>query len=385
MEICKRQEPENVGPYLKENRPNLINQADPTVNAVLKSYDRICEEYNDIIKYEVPLETDVARALVKIFSENNEWRGFLFLDAGKETQAMVDEISSTVHHARPAVLSGKYISISKLNKKKRDIEVIEAFKREDTRLIVSPFELENFDDISLIDLPTCNFILRLQKQSNEKTKITTEGEYVLTFVSCEERKTFIALCQCLQTTLLEKALSNMPKEAEFRSRLDEEQKKAIREYTNRGYRIRRAVLRRKPQVKKAPYLHQITLRCKKCRVYACHGNQLYTLFIDGCRNYVVPDDEFRQRFSVKNFRPIRKVPKQISRLQKMHCNNCNREWGHMCFFPKRGITLPVLRAKNFYFEIRNNLHKVKMWPDATFYVPALGACLKYFGEDSDPE
>ena len=63
----------------------------------------------------LPLQTDSTPMLVKIFSENNEWRGYLFLDVDKETQTMVDEISSTMQHARPAVLS------SKLNKKKRDI------------------------------------------------------------------------------------------------------------------------------------------------------------------------------------------------------------------------------------------------------------------------
>ena len=386
VEISKRQSPEEVGPFLEENRPKF-DQNDTSTKKALESYDRVCKEYNDIIKYEVTVETEVARMLSEKFSKNNQWRGYLFIDSSRDPQPLTDEISSSVNHARPTILSGKYISISKLNKKRKDIEIIESFEREDSKLLVTQFEIEKFDDLSLIDLPTCNFFVRLQSQRNELTRNSHEEECILTLVSCYKRKSVQDLSQSLQSTLLERAIVNMPDPEgdEFKGQMVLQQRNMVRVYTGRNATIMRHYTHRKPQSKKVPKIYQISLRCKKCKVYVCHGNQIFMLFIDGAKNYVVPHYEFRQKISVKRLRVARKVPKLISRLQKMYCTNCHSEWGHVCFFPKRGIELPVLRAKHFLFELRNGLHKIKMWSDASFYIPALGACTKYFGEDSDTD
>ncbi len=60
VEISKRQSPEEVGPFLEEKRPTF-DQNDTSTSKALESYDHLCNEYNDILKYKVNVETEAAR------------------------------------------------------------------------------------------------------------------------------------------------------------------------------------------------------------------------------------------------------------------------------------------------------------------------------------
>ena len=338
----------------------------------------------DIVTKGTSVQTEVANFLSEKFKENNEWRGLLFVDTEEEAQSMLTELSSKVYHARPSMISTSYLSVfSKRTKRKTDLEVIDRLCKEDSRLCIVPFSIETCEDPSLIDLPTCDFMIRFQKQFNEFTRHTSEQEYLMSFISCSSRKVCYEFTDELQLALLEKSLDKIPTGEEFQTKLVKQQKLALRKYVNVGYRIRSSYRVRKRT--KSPRVDQFLLRCKKCRTYACHGNQLYTIFVDGAQNYVVPYHEFLMRMSLKRFSPKRKVPKRISRLQQVRCSNCDREWGMLCYFPKRGIELPVLKSKNFFFESNQKLYKIKMWSDALFYVPPLTASSKYSGDQSDSD
>ena len=297
---------------------------------------------------------------------------------------MLTEVSNKVIHARPTMISTSYLSVfSKRTKRKKDLEIVRSLCKEDSRLCIVPFSIETCDDPSLIDLPTCDFMIRFQKQYNENTRHMSEKEYIMTYISCSSRKVAYEFSEELQLALLEKTLNKIPTGEEFQTRMVKQQKLSMRNYVNRGYLIRRSLHSRKRT--KAPRIDQFQLRCKKCRTYACHGNQLFTIFVDGAQNYVVPYHEFQMRFSLKRFHPKRKVVKRISRLRRIHCSNCNREWGMLCYFPKRGIELPVLKSKNFFFEANQQLYKIRMWADALFYVPPLTASSQYSGDQSDSD
>jgi len=374
-DICKQKSATDAGVYLTSNKPKF-NPQNPALKLAVDSLDLILTEYKSIMDFDVPLKTRLARAVESRFAARPKTKGVCFVDYKQDTGEIMERVTIIVPQSRPVVLPKEYFALSKLAKNPDDLEIIEAFSNDQSRLILTQLEMEKFLDLSFLDLPKCNFIARLQVQSTDLTIRLDEGQAALTVVHTPQLKTVQELWSALRNRLLMRALPKMPsKGGPFKRQMDEIVRLSVRTHARRKNELKRVRFRRKPVSRKIPQIYDITIKCKKCRTHVCFGNELFTLFVDGCRNYVVPEERFQARFTIKRFHTTRKVPKQINRLQKMYCLNCSLEWGHICYFPKRGLQLPVLRAKNFLFDVRGDVKTFKMWSDATFWVPSLGACL----------
>ena len=314
-------------------------------------------------------------------------RGILFVDSPEEAQRFCTEIGATIFHAHPAVVTRKtavrYSTTSCINLMKEGEDpaisqeqsnVIQSFKNGETRLLLIPVAIESEADV--LNLPSCNFILRLNHIECSYEMIDTE--YVLTSAHSAELKTCSELIKEVKQSLLKDALKEMPTGQEFVKRMTQRQEEQMYTYTGRY----RGFYRRKR--KKGPTIDMLQLRCKKCRAFACHGTELFTFFVDGGQHYVVPNLDFRLRSITKPYRSKHKTIKRVSRLRQMLCGNCCAKWGTLCLFPRKGCELPVIKSKNFLFEMDRKFYRIKMWSDALFYVPPISACDTFtvYGEES---
>ena len=321
--------------------------------------------------------------------QSSNAKGILFVDSPEEAQRYCTEIKASIFQAHPGVITRKtaiqYSTNSCINLTKEGEDpvvseeqknVIQSFSDGETRLLVVPIAIETEADV--LNLPPCNFLLRLNHLENRYEMIDTE--YVLTSAHSPELKTCLELIKEIKMSLLKDALKQMPTGEAFTKALTPRQDELMYEYTGRY----RGLFYRPRKRKKGPTIDMLQLRCKKCRVFVCHGTELFTFFVDGGQNYVVPNLDFRLRSTTQPYRSKHKTIKRISRLRQMFCGNCCAKWGTLCFFPRKGCELPVLKSKNFVFEMDRKFYRIKMWSDALFYVPPVSACDKFtvYGEES---
>lgn len=321
-------------------------------------------------------------------SNDRDARGILFVDTPEEAQRFCTEIAANVFQAHPAVVTRKtavkYSTTSCINLTKEGEDpvvsedqknVIQSFNSGETRLLLVPVALETESDI--LNLPSCNFILRLHHLTNRYEIIDTE--HVLTTAHTSELKSCSELIHEVKESLLKDALKEMPTGEMFKKHMTARQDELMYEYTGR---YRGMFYRRKR--KKGPTIDMLQLHCKKCKVFVCHGTELFTFFVDGGQHYVVPKLDFRLRSTTKPYCSKHKTIKRVSRLRQMFCGNCCAKWGTLCLFPRKGCELPVLKSKNFLFEMDRKFYRIKMWSDALFYVPPISACDSFtvYGEES---
>ena len=345
------------------------------LDEVTRRKDTVLESLSETIRYHLPLTPNA--------------KGIIFVDSPEEAHRYCAEIRSTNFQAHPAVVTRKtavqYSTSSCINLTKEGEDpvisedqknVIQSFNNGETRLLLVPVAIETEADV--LNLPSCNFLLRLNHLENKYEMIDTE--YVLTSVHSPVLKTCSELIKDVKKSLLKDALKQMPTGEAFLKALTPRQDELMYEYTGRY----RGLFFRPRKRKKGPTIDMLQLRCKKCRVFVCHGTELFTFFVDGGQHYVVPNLDFRLRSTTKPYRSKHKTIKRVSRLRRMFCGNCCAKWGTLCLFPRKGCELPVLKSKNFLFEMDRKFYRIKMWSDALFYVPPVSACDKFtvYGEES---
>lgn len=342
-------------------------------------------ELQDIVTRKNPIFEAVAENLSNQFSRSPFSKGVLFVDSLKEAQFLCEEIAKTLFHARPSIIDYIYVTKNSAvtnmevdgdtNPPVHELDILNSFTRGECRLLIIPFPIEK--DKDQLDLPSCNFILRLRQIPNMTTMVETE--YMLTSVASTASKPCSGLLDDLQLALMDDVLKDPPFEEETEQTILRRQENLMHDYVARKH-----IPIFPSRKRKTPTVEMLTLKCKNCKTFACKGTDIYTLFVDGGQFYVVPNRNFRFRFTTKVYRSKHKAIKRISRRYRMLCNNCDSRWGTICYFPARGCELPVIKSKYFLFEMEQKFYRVKMWADALFYVPPITACTFFRARGSSP-
>ena len=243
--------------------------------------------------------------------------------------------------------------------KEQQLEAIRGFKSDKYNLLVSTSVLEEG-----IDVAACNLVIRFQTMTNEIAEVQAQGRAraveskMYTIMSSKSEK------QCLQLINEEKKLLAL-KAPSFvtelckTSRFDEKQEDILAE---REARERANALRKhlwKPE--------DVDVVCKKCKVLACKGSDIYKLET----HYVVPSDTFRQ--TKMDRRPHHKttVSGNIHSPYKIHCRNCNTEWGNWFWWASQCVEYPVLKCQSFTFYHKNEVLSGKQWKKVQFEIKPL--------------
>ena len=150
----------------------------------------------------------------------------------------------------------------------------------------------------------------------------------------------------------------------FQERLLQTQQRIIREHE-----LKRNL---KQQRQKANAREDILLKCKKCKIVACSGSDVFS--IENATHYVVPDEEFNKHKIVKRpHQPPKQMTQSMYKTHRIYCANCDADWGIMCIWPSEGYEFPLLKCKKFIFEIRGDSHSVKKWSDVPFKISPISA------------
>lgn len=362
----------------------------PTTKALLSdthlsSLDTVRNALELLLTQQSPTAAAVVEVVCAQFAGHKDLRGFLFVDSLQDAHFLSREISKCKYrshtHVVPRCLLARYAtdSCSEVEKAEQTTEEVlargreglEAFHSGDCRLLIIPYAIES-DQVRLEHLESeYDFIARLHKVTRRDNMVETE--YVLSFLSSHESKPFLQLRRDFDMCRVEAGLKTLPTGAQLSKRLTRAQEDVMFAYQSRFI-----FTSTRPQKKQnGPGMDQIQLRCKKCRVYVCHGMEVYSFFVDGGNYCVVPHRDFDTRYHTKPYLAKHKVIKRVNRLKRIFCNNCGAPWGILCHFPAKGCQLPVIKSRYFIFEMNRKYYAIKLWSDALFRVPPITAYPKF--------
>ena len=115
--------------------------------------------------------------------------------------------------------------------------------------------------------------------------------------------------------------------------------------------------------------HKVVLKCKKCKVVACRGSDLYE--IDKTKHHVVPGNVLCYEIH-EHRNPGMRVCEfdgsTIKKFHKVHCSSCGTSWGALGNWPKSKNEFPILKCCNFNFIIDGTQENFKQWTKRPFEV-----------------
>ena len=319
-----------------------------------------------------PLLQSVEEILTDRFTRKPDSKAILFVRTKKHASSMCEWITSLPDHLgiKPQVVTGRETGLG-MTQIQQQQQAIKDFHEMECNVLVATSVAEEG-----LDVPACDLVLRFQHVSNEiqtRGRARAADSKGFTILSSDTKKTFQELKNGELEVLVEKILASdgggyyFPTGQRLRKAVLEKQQKIIRERTFK----RRIAMSQGPKRKKTQSSDTLQLKCKRCKVLACNGTDIYTL--EKATQYVVPDKSFKQRISIHPQKSPKRITESMTITDTVNCANCNNEWGVMCTWPAAGYNLPILKCKCFNFEVDGKLVPVRKWSEAPFEVPPLSS------------
>ena len=235
-------------------------------------------------------------------------------------------------------------------------EAIKKLRDGSCNLLVSTSILEEG-----LDVPACNLVIRYQYVSNEIAKVQTQGRARaeescgFTVISSGSEKQYQDLMNDEKLALVAEAMHYIPPGSLLVQKLEKQQVKILKEQ-----QVKESI--KKSKVTEGDS-YGISLLCKKCKEFACPGSDVYSLTFASA--YVVTDEYFEEKFKVKEHPRPAHIPDGMSRTHKLHCANCDHEWGVIGKWTN-SQEYPLIKCPQFSFKINGQIQNFKKWKDVPF-------------------
>ena len=322
---------------LKETKHTPDHQATPVEQSLSANHEALLEQVSQLPPVSNPLLEGVERILVSQFTTKPNSKAIFFVREIRHTyyvQRWVESRSSLRSLIRASIIMG-YTRAGMT--KEQQLEAIQGFRSEKYNLLVSTSVLEEGMDVA-----ACNLVIRFQTMTNEIAEVQAQGRAraieskMYTIMSSNSEK------QCLQLINEEKKLLAL-KAPSFvtelcRTKKFEEKQQII--LAEREAREQANALRKqqwKPE--------DVKVVCKKCKIVACKGSDVYKLD----RHFIVPDVTFHDTKMVRKPHHKRSVHGNMHSPYKIYCKNCNQDWGVWSKWSDYVLEFPVLKCVSFNF------------------------------------
>lgn len=344
-------------------------KATPSELEMKHAMNTLLKELKTLPPRDNPLLEDMRRIFCDTFQGKPNSCAIIFVRTKKHAYAMCDWM--TEHPAfhdmiYPDVITGHTRETGAGMTQVEQEEVMSRFRNGETNLLIATSVAEEG-----LDVPKCNLVIKFQHVSNEIAKVQTEGRaraedsQGFTILSSDSKKKYQELRNKELTVLVEDVLKSgwFPTGDLLQKELTKIQQAIINKR-----KLKAAMKRKRRQEHKG---HDVKLLCKKCKVFACFGSDIYTIG-DISYHYVVPNPEFKEKITCKDHpKPRDLIANQVIMTQSIFCSNCEGNWGVQCIWPTNGNMFPVVKCASFIFEIRDAVLPLKKWKDAPFEMSPL--------------
>ena len=347
---------------LKEvtNFPNP-SPFEETLNTV---YSKLMKVVAEIPKIPNPLLVHMESILLEQFSKSPDSKGIFFVQNIEHTTYVTNWIKSSSSLLR--VIRVAPICGTKGMEKSEQIRVLEGFRNGTYNLLASTSVLEEG-----LDIPQCNFVIRYQNVTNEIAQVQAKGRAraedsrIYTVVSSNSRKDYWYLVQEEKQRLVGiaiDALQHLPLE----QHIQKKQQMLIEELDRKAQQLN--MLR-----SKWPQAENVEILCKKCKIIACNGSDVFAYSINGSdTHYVVPKRAFSDGYKKENHDTPEKF-EDFVKPYRIFCRseNCRNKWGIIGLWRETGHQFPLLKCEQFLFKYKSDSRKFRNWKDIWFEVQCI--------------
>ena len=318
---------------LKETEHTPDHQATQTEQSLSANHEALLEQVSQL----PPVSNPLLRILVSHFTAKLKSKAIFFVREICHTRyvhRLIQSRPSLKSLIRASTIVGyKRAGMSK----EQQLEAIRGFRSDKYNVLISTSVLEEG-----IDVAACNLVIRFQTMTNEIAEVQAQGRAreigskMYTIMSSQSEK------QCLQLINEEKKLLAL-KAPSYVTELCRTQKFKKKQRTILAEREAReqANAERKQMWKSK----DVDVVCKKCKVLACKGSDIYKL--NG--HFVVPDVTFHDTKMVRRPHHKRSVHGSMHSPYKIYCKNCNQDWGVWSKWSDHVLEFPVLKCASFNF------------------------------------
>ena len=324
---------------------------------------------------ENPLLEIMMATLLDTFQEKPASQAILFIRTKNHAYSMRNWVREhpKLQALKPDVITGHTRETGSGMTQVEQEKVMDRFRKGQTNLLIATSVAEEG-----LDVPECNVVIEFRHVSNEIAQVQTEGRaraensQGVMILSSDSRKKYRELMSVLVEEILEG--NGFPAHQQLKDRLNEIQQDII------------AHRRMKAKMVKAHTDHStVKLFCKKCKVLACSGRDIYIFGKKGSHHYVVPESKFKEKIRCSDhpsphIRDL--VSREVRNINKIYCVECGQSWGVMCTWVSIGRNFPVIKCSAFTFEIAGVTRTIKKWKDAPFNMMHLSVFLTDLVDDS---
>ena len=321
------------------------------------------EVINKAVQISYPVENPMlmrlTELLVKHFNTLPTTRGIVFVTTKDTAQRMCFWLQETPQLrglVKPAVITGQSkeeVGGMTLAKQRNTIE---QFRNGQLNLLVSTTVLEEG-----FDVPACNLVVRYNHVTNEIARVQAHGRARAKDSRCyaimevDSSKVLQEQLNKDKDDLTITALEYLPEGERLKEEISSRQQALLRDRAKQQQSQREA--------KKE--CDQVRLVCKGCDSFLC---LLEDVRIVAESHHVVVNGDIYDRCDLKGHgTPITKGEFEIG--QKVHCKECEDEWGVMIKWPHRGIHYPAIKCKYVLFlEPNGTKQAYKQWKAVPFFV-----------------
>ncbi|KAL5500432.1 hypothetical protein EMCRGX_G011992 [Ephydatia muelleri] len=289
---------------------------------IMASLEALKENLTSIKPVPNPLLEEIKEALVSRFVESPSSHAIVFASTKKQASCVCDWISKLPPdlYLKPRVVVGHTAETGPGMTDPEKEEALAGFREGRYNILVATSVLEEG-----IDIPACNLVIRYEHVTNEIAKVQAEGRARaensegITIVSNTSNKHLQELLNEEKGQIVIEAMEYLPSGDYLLQKIKAEQEQIMQKEDMKAW-LRLEKMKESDREK-------VILKCKKCKMVACCGSDLYTLQLGGF-HIVVPDKRFREeKLRIKPHPRPRSDPEGYSKKEKIHCVNCDSDWG----------------------------------------------------------
>jgi ERCC4-related helicase len=314
---------------------------------------------------ENPLLNAAEEKLASVFEYNQDSKGIFFVRTKVHAQSICNWIESlpiaSQYSIHPCVLTGHTRDTGMGMTQVAQQEVMDSFHSGECNLLVATSVAEEG-----LDVPACNLVIRFQHVSNEIARVQTQGRaradesegFII--LSCDTKKKMQEMRNEMRLRLMESCMQWFPSGEHLVRMIVERQNDIV------SCHKRKIALRK--QLKSKGESSDFQLKCKKCKILACSGSDIFVVELNS-NHHMVTNEEFRtKKIVIRPHDQPRPISAEIAKTHKIFCAKCDADWGIMITWPTKGYQFPVLKCKSFIFEAKGFPQPVRKWLDAPFKV-----------------
>ena len=343
--------------------------ATPVENRLRNKNHKLLSKITPLPPMENPLLDEIGAVLLKKFSANRSSRAIVFVRTRDHTVAMKEWIGSHSSLKDVGICPGSitgYTSRDDMTRAKQE-GVLKEFHEGKINVLVTTSVAEEG-----LDIPECNLVIHYQNVSNEIAKAQAEGR-----ARAEDSNCY---------TITSSSSTKKYQELRNEELLNQVQALIKSDILSSGHTLETEILHLQQglvQEKKKKDLQQkkrksnpassVELLCKKCKTFACIGSDVRTSTEESPYHYLVPLSEFRQKFRMKRHHKPCEMTDTLFKTHKIHCKDCDNDWGVQVVSSTNGERYPVIKCSNFIFKIGEITHLIKNWCNVPFVVEPLNS------------